>query len=600
MEHSTPPAKKEHWIRSILQFVSPSRHLMIISIFLAIVSVIGGLVPYVAIYYILKLLIDGTQTINSISYWIFIATCGYFVQTVFHALSSYYSHQVAYSILENIRLQLAERLMHAPLGHIINRPVGKMKNVIVDRVETLELPLAHIIPEGLSNILLPIGVFIYLLTIDYRMALATLITVPIALMIYMIMMRNFNSQYKNYMKASNHVNSVIVEYVEGIEVIKTFNQTDTSYKKFSHAITSFKDYTLNWFRSTWPLMTLGNAILPSTLVGTLPVGLLLYKNSAIEPAELIISLILSMGLIHPLMQFTTFVNDFKSIEYAVNDTKDYLNLEALPIAPTDNVVPTHFQIEMNHVAFGYNEEHKVIRDLSLTIPERNYTALVGPSGSGKSTIARLMTRFWDVSDGSINIGGINIKDIHPNDFSKMISYVAQDNFLFRTSILENIRMGNPNSSDDEVFHAARLARCDEFIKALPNGYQTDSGEAGKKLSGGEKQRLAIARAILKDAPIIILDEATAFTDPENEAEIQKAFNELASNKTLIVIAHRLSTIKHADQIVVLQNGNIHTIGTHDQLLQNNDLYQKLWRAHIGASKKNIQSDYVTKEGHSNV
>jgi len=581
--------KKEHWIKSILQFTGSSKVPLALSVLLAIMSVIGGLVPYVAVYQILLLLIEGTQTMQRLLFWIAIAAAGYIALTVFHAISSYFSHRAAYHILEEIRLQLAERLIRAPLGHVLNQPVGTIKNVLIDRVETLELPLAHIIPEGISNLFLPIGVFIYMLTIDYRLALASLITVPVALIVYAFMMRNFNTQYQHYMEASNHVNSVIVEYVEGIEVIKTFNQTNASYEKFTNAITDFKNYTMQWFRGTWPWMTLGNAILPSTLVGTLPIGLWLYYQGAINPAQLIICLILSMGLIYPLMKFTVFVNDFKAIEYAIADTKAYLNLESLPI--TEEIIALeHYDIVLNDISFSYNDEQNVLHQLSLTIPEKSYTALVGPSGSGKSTIAKLLARFWDVTDGSITIGHTNIQDIHPNELAKKISYVAQDNFLFKTSLFENIRMGNPHASDEEVYRAARLARCDTFIARLENGYDTDSGEAGNKLSGGEKQRIAIARAILKNAPIIILDEATAFTDPENEAEIQKAFNELAKDKTLIVIAHRLSTIKHADQIVVLKDGSIHKIGTHNELLATNVLYQTLWKAHIGSKEHGLLSD----------
>jgi len=581
--------KKEHWIKSILQFTGSSKVPLALSVLLAIMSVIGGLVPYVAVYQILLLLIEGTQTMQRLLFWIAIAAAGYIALTVFHAISSYFSHRAAYHILEEIRLQLAERLIRAPLGHVLNQPVGTIKNVLIDRVETLELPLAHIIPEGISNLFLPIGVFVYMLTIDYRLALASLITVPVALIVYAFMMRNFNTQYQHYMEASNHVNSVIVEYVEGIEVIKTFNQTNASYEKFTNAITDFKNYTMQWFRGTWPWMTLGNAILPSTLVGTLPIGLWLYYQGAINPAQLIICLILSMGLIYPLMKFTVFVNDFKAIEYAIADTKAYLNLESLPI--TEEIIALeHYDIVLNDISFSYNDEQNVLHQLSLTIPEKSYTALVGPSGSGKSTIAKLLARFWDVTDGSIMIGHTNIQDIHPNELAKKISYVAQDNFLFKTSLFENIRMGNPHASDEEVYRAARLARCDTFIARLENGYDTDSGEAGNKLSGGEKQRIAIARAILKNAPIIILDEATAFTDPENEAEIQKAFNELAKDKTLIVIAHRLSTIKHADQIVVLKDGSIHKIGTHNELLATNGLYQTLWKAHIGSKEHGLLSD----------
>lgn len=398
-------------------------------------SVIGGLVPYVAVYQILLLLIEGTQTIQRLLFWIAIAAAGYIALTVFHAISSYFSHRAAYHILEEIRLQLAERLIRAPLGHIINQPVGKIKNVLIDRVETLELPLAHIIPEGISNLFLPIGVFIYMLTIDYRLALASLITVPFALIVYAFMMRNFNTQYQHYMEASNHVNSVIVEYVEGIEVIKTFNQTNASYEKFTNAITDFKNYTMQWFRGTWPWMTLGNAILPSTLVGTLPIGLWLYYQGAINPAQLIICLILSMGLIYPLMKFTVFVNDFKAIEYAIADTKAYLNLESLPI--TEEIIALeHYDIDLNDISFSYSDEQNVLHQLSLTIPEKSYTALVGPSGSGKSTIAKLLARFWDVTEGSITIGHTNIQDIHPNELAKRLAMLHRIIFYLKLVFLK--------------------------------------------------------------------------------------------------------------------------------------------------------------------
>ena len=329
----------------------------------------------------------------------------------------------------NIRLSLAQRLMKAPLGTVLGESVGKLKNVLVDRVETIELPLAHMIPECISNLLLPIAVFIYLVCVDWRMALSMLITVPIAFVAYAMMMKNFNQQYADYMESNNYVNGVIVEYVEGIEVIKAFNQSSTSYEKFANAVESFKDYTLKWYQSTWKLMNFGSAVLPSTFLGTLPVGLLLYYNGTLTPQDLVICLILSLGIVGPLMNFTTYVNEMKTVEYAVHDVDKLLSVSELPDEKTD-VRLTHYDIHLQEVAFSYDQtqENNVLSHISLDIPEGKFTALVGPSGGGKSTIARLIARFWDVSDGSITIGGTDIRKIPLSQLADTVSFVTQDNF----------------------------------------------------------------------------------------------------------------------------------------------------------------------------
>ena len=502
---------------------------------------------------------------------------------MFYGISTTLSHISAYTILENIRLSLAQRLMKAPLGTVLGESVGKLKNVLVDRVETIELPLAHMIPECISNLLLPIAVFIYLVCVDWRMAPSMLITVPIAFVAYAMMMKNFNQQYADYMESNNYVNGVIVEYVEGIEVIKAFNQSSTSYEKFAHAVESFKDYTLKWYQSTWKLMNFGSAVLPSTFLGTLPVGLLLYYNGTLTPQDLVICLILSLGIVGPLMNFTTYVNEMKTVEYAVHDVDKLLSVSELPDEKTD-VRLTHYDIHLQEVAFSYDQtqENNVLSHISLDIPEGKFTALVGPSGGGKSTIARLIARFWDVSDGSITIGGTDIRKIPLSQLADTVSFVTQDNFLFNCSIKENIRLGNPQASDEEVFAAAKAACCDEFILNLEHGYDTMAGDAGNRLSGGEKQRISIARMILKNSPIVILDEATAFTDQENEEKIQRSIAALTKGKTLLVIAHRLSTIKNADQIIVLKEGEVQASGTHQELLAENSLYRDMWNAHIGA------------------
>ncbi|NFS08666.1 ABC transporter ATP-binding protein [Clostridium botulinum] len=574
--------KEKNWLITVLSFAKECKMKMIISVLCAIISVIGGLLPYVGVYQIIILFFNGRQTVKRILFWSVICLAGYVVKLVFYAISTTLAHFSAYTILENMRLKIANRLMKAPLGTVLNQPIGKIKNIIVDRVETIELPLAHMIPEGISNLLLPIGVFIYIIMIDWRMALASMITIPIAIIAYGFMMKTFSKQYKNYMESSNYVNSVIVEYVEGIEVIKAFNRSSSSYEKFEKSVEDFKVYTLNWFKSTWKLMNFGGAVLPSTLLGTMPIGMYLYINGSLTSADLTMCLILSLGIVAPLTSFTVFINDAKAIEFAVKDAYEFLNLKELE-NPLEPVNICRYDIELKDVFFSYNtyeddnlnrENNYVLNNINLKLPEGKFTALVGPSGGGKSTVARLITRFWDVSKGKIKIGGTNIKKFPLSQLADTVSFVTQDNFLFNYSIMENIRLGNPGASDEEVINAVKKACCHEFIKNLDNGYNTNAGEAGGKLSGGEKQRIAIARAILKNAPIIIMDESTASVDPENEHAIQKAISALVHGKTIIIIAHRLATIENADQILVVDGGCVVQRGAHKELINQKGVYKR--------------------------
>lgn len=415
------------------------------------------------------------------------------------------------------------------------------------------------------------------------MGLASLATIPAALIPMAASLRTYNEKYAAYMAANAQVNSIIVEYVEGIEVVKAFNQSGASYEKFVRAVTSFRDFTLDWFRCTWKSMNLCLSILPTTLLATLPVGIALYQTGVLDPARLALCLMLVLGIVSPLVQAAAFLNSMKSMEFAVRDTRHLLDLEALPEA-SEPARLSGSGITLRDVSFSYSgkEEDTVLRHIDLELPAGTFTALVGPSGGGKSTAARLIARFWDVTDGYIAIGGVDIRNLTLKQLADQVSFVTQDNFLFDCSLKENIRLGKPDATEEEVWAAARAAQCEEFLGRLEHGWDTPAGEAGKQLSGGERQRIAIARAILKDAPIVILDEATAFTDPENEDKIQRSLMALSRGKTLLVIAHRLSTIQNADQIVVLEKGRIVDKGTQPELLSRCPLYQKLWQAHVGA------------------
>ena len=580
--------QKDNWVKILFSFAAPCKGKMALSVFCAILSVAGGFIPFWAVYEILLAFINQNVTLNGILIWCLVGAVGYLLRVACHGISTILAHISAYTILEGIRLKIADRLMKAPLGEVMGRRIGYLKNIIMDKVEDLEPPLAHMIPELTSNLLLPVEIFTWMMVIDWRMGLAVLIAPVLAMIPMFFLMRNYNSQYAAYMEANNHVNSIIIEYVEGIEVVKAFNQSTSSYEKFVNAVQSFKEFTLAWFKSTWKTMNLMMAIMPTTLLGVLPVGLLLVQNGSISPAELAMGIILSLSIVGPLMKATTFINEAKSMEYAVEAANELLNLPVLPDSGKIVSIPRN-DIVLEHVTFSYDgsEQNEVLHDVNLELPEESFTALVGPSGGGKSTIARLIARFWDVTGGNITIGGKNIKELSIRQLSELVSFVTQDNFLFNCSLKENIRLGNPNATDEEVYAAAKAACCDEFIVRLDKGYDTPAGDAGKRLSGGEKQRIAIARAILKNAPIVILDEATAFTDPQNEDKIQKSIMALSKGKTLLVIAHRLSTIQNADQIVVLKKGRIVDCGKQEELLKRCPLYADMWKAHIGAKNWSV-------------
>ena len=587
--------KERTWLGILLSFAAPCRGKMAASVVLAILSVAGGFVPYLGVYQIIRLFLERQASWEGILFWCGVCLAGYAIKVAGYALSTMLAHVSAYTILEGLRLQAADRLMGAPLGEVDSRPIGAMKSTIVDRIEDIEPPLAHMIPELSSNILLPLVVVIAMFSIDWRMGLALLVTIPVALIPMAFGLRTYNKNYAAYMAANAHVNSVIVEYVEGIQVVKAFSQGERSYQKFANAVRSFRDFTMDWFRCTWASMNLCLSILPTTLLGTLPMGIYLYQTGVLDPAQVTLCLMMALGIVTPLMSATAFINSMKSMQFAVKDTRELLDLPQLSQAERDMPLDG-CSIQLKDVSFSYggSDGKEVLHHLDLTIPQGKFTALVGPSGGGKSTIARLAARFWDVTGGSITLGGRDIRELPLKQLSREISFVTQDNFLFDCSLKENIRLGRPGASDEEVFAAARAAQCEEFIGRLEHGWDTAAGDAGKQLSGGERQRIAIARAILKDAPIVILDEATAFTDPENEDKIQRSIMALSKGKTLLVIAHRLSTIQNADQIVVLEKGQIVDRGTQGELLSRCPLYQALWAAHIGAQTWAVTSG--EKEG----
>lgn len=567
---------------SLLRFAGPYKGRYALSICLSVLGVASGLVPYYAAAQMLIGLIGTERSFSFYIFWGIVAAVGYLAKSTFAILSTSVSHTATFLALRDIRKQIVDKFSRMPMGTLLNTPSGQLKDTLVDRVEGLETPLAHLLPEMSANVLVPVFIVVYLFVLDWRMALISLITIPVGMAFMATILKTYPQQYEGSVKINQRMNNAVVEYVNGIEVIKAFNQSAASYGKYSDAVRENADYFYRWMKSCQWAMASYNAICPAVLITVLPAGVLFYAAGSITSANLITIIILSLGIVGPLIAASNFADSLGMVGTVVNEIAALLDGPEL-VRPTQPVSLDSQQIRLNDVSFSYNNDgDNAIQHIDLTIKPGTVTALVGPSGSGKSTITKLIAGFWDVGAGSITLGGKDLRTIPQKQLADQIAYVSQDNYLFDDTIRENIRMGRLSASDAEVEEVAKAAGCDAFIRRLENGYDTNVGGAGGHLSGGERQRIAIARAMLKNAPIIILDEATAYIDPENEAVVQQAVSKLVAGKTLIIIAHRLSTITDSDQIVVMKDGSISGIGTHDELLKTSELYREMWQAHIGA------------------
>ena len=587
--------KTKSWLGALFAYADGEKKRLILSVVLSVLSVMLGLVPFYCMYRMICLFAAGAATVGAVVRWCLLSLLAYAVKILLFSLSTGVSHTMAYHILESLRLRLADRFLHAPLGDVENHSIGEIKSMKVDKIEGIEPPLAHMIPEGAGHIVLPIVSIAALAALDWRLALASLVTFPVSFLCMGLTFQISGDSFHEYDRSGSAMNSAIVEYIEGIEVIKAFGRAGVSYEKYAGAITDFRAFVVKWLVSTMATMKLSFALFPSTLIGTLPVALALANGGVITAPQATLAVMLSLSMVGSLAKLEVFSENMRAVKCTVESLQEFLEMPSLP-EPAQRAEITRTDVALNNVRFSYtgDEKDEVLHGIDLTLPEGSFTALVGPSGGGKSTVAKLIARFWDVTGGEITIGGVNVKDMPLSQLSECVSFVTQDNFLFRCSLLENIRLGRPNATDEEVKAAARAAQRKEFIEKLPLGYDTPAGEAGKRLSGGEKQRIAIARMLLKNAPIVILDEATAFTDPENEDKLQCGISALTKGKTLLVIAHRLSTIKNADNIVVLNRGEIAAQGRQEELLARCPLYLDMWRAHIGAKDWAVSS--AVKEG----
>ena len=557
------------------------------SVFIASIGVIAGIVPYIAASRILVYLLNGIADFKVYFLWMGIGLLSYILKSVLYSTALSVSHKATFSVLKDIRLRMLDKLPKMPLGEIISVPSGDFKQIIVDQVESMEKPLAHLLPEMTSNLLGSLSILIYLLFLDWRMALLSLVSIPVGMLFMGLVMKNYAVQYEGSVKVNREMNSAIVEYINGIEVIKTFNQDKRSYAKYKDKVIANARYFYEWMRSCQLPVSLSKNISPTTLITVLPFGWYFYINGSLSAEVFISVIILSLGIAGPLLETINFVDGFAKMGTIANSINLILEGKEQQHSDKDADID-RYDIELQDVKFGYDEEKEILHGISLNIMEGSTVAFVGSSGSGKSTLAKLIAGYWDITEGSIKIGGYDIKDIPLKQLYSMTAFVSQDNFLFNESIRENIRMGNPNASDKEVEDIARKSGCHDFIMKMEQGYDTVVGSSGSHVSGGERQRISIARAMLKDSPIVILDEATSYIDPENEVIIKNALSKLIENKTVIIIAHRLSTITDAEQIFLIENGELVSHGKHEELMKGCKLYQKMWEAHIGSKDGEIE------------
>ena len=569
--------------QKVFEYAGPYKKKTFQSAGVILVAVLMSILPFLLVYQIITPLVMGEGI--SVSY-IAVRVAGVAVCLVLHAclyvkgLSM--SHDAAYHILMRIRISMQERMEKLPLGVIQEKGTGSLKRLFVDDVESMEALLAHAVPEGFGNLAIPVIVYISLFFVDWKLALTALASLPLGLVAMMAMYAIGSRDMNNYYAAGKAMNNTIIEYINGMEVVKVFNKDGESYQRLERDIRAYRDYTLDWYKACWPWMAIYNSILPCTLILTLPLGswMVLKGYSSLQDLILVMCLSLSLGL--PLLKAIGFLPSMPQINYKISALEQMLSAE--PLRQTeDGFEGDGHTVEFQDVTFAYEKE-TVVDHVSLTIQEGQKTALVGESGSGKSTLARLLVHYYDAGEGTIRVGGQDICQMSLEALNNQISYVAQEQYLFNTTLLENIRIGRLDATDEEVMAAAEKAQCMEFLETLPDGIKTTAGGGGARLSGGQRQRIALARAILKNAPVVVLDEATAFTDPQNEEKMEAAISEVVRGKTLLVIAHRLASIKNADQICVMDKGRLAAAGTHEQLLKSCAQYQKLWKASMDSAE----------------
>ena len=571
--------KKRSAASWILEWAGQKRSAYVWSVVFAAGSVIFKVIPYFMIADVVKMFLDSNREFKAYlvkAVWIALS---FILAELLHSISTALSHKATFTVLANIRKTCCEKLARVPLGYVKDTSSGTFKNILVERIDSIETTLAHIVPEFTSNLLAPVIILIYFFLTDWRLALWSLVPVVVGFLSYFGMMLDYKPSFERTVQTTKDLNDAAVEYIDGIEVIKAFGKTESSYAKFTRAAMAYADSFISWMKRCSIFHALMMVVTPYTLLTVLPFGAHYVENETLTIPNFVMCIILSLGIVGPLITVGSYTDDLGKIGVIVGEVVGILEQPELKRPAESTAVPKDNSVTLTDVKFGYHDK-EILHGVTMELKAGTVNAIVGPSGSGKSTIAKLIASLWDVNSGSIKIGGTDIKQLSLTDFNRKIAYVAQDNYLFNESVRENIRQGNPNATDEQVIEVTKKSGCYDFIMQLENGFDTIVGGAGGHLSGGERQRISIARAMLKDAPIVILDEATAYTDPENEAILQNSIAKLVAGKTLIVIAHRLSTVKDSDQIFVINEGNVAAHGTHEELLASCPLYKEMWNAHI--------------------
>lgn len=580
--------KKRSAASWILEWAGQKRSAYVWSVVLAVGNVIFKIIPYFIIANVVKMFLDGNKEFKEYLIKAVGIALSFIIAELFHSLSTSLSHKATFTVLANIRKSCCEKLARVPLGYVKDTPSGTFKNIMVERIDSIETTLAHIVPEFTSNLLAPVIILIYFFMTDWRLALWSLVPVVVGFFSYFGMMIDYKPSFERTVKTTKDLNDAAVEYIDGIEVIKAFGKTESSYAKFTKAAMEYADSFISWMKRCSIFQALLMVVTPYTLLTVLPFGAHYVENGTLTISSFVMCIILSLGIVGPIITVASYTDDLGKIGVIIDEVVGILKQPELKRPEKSTAAPKDNSIILTDVKFGYHEK-EILHGVNMKLNAGTVNAIVGPSGSGKSTIAKLIASLWDVNSGSIKIGGVDIKQMSLVDFNRKIAYVAQDNYLFNETVRENIRQGNPKATDEEIIDVTKKSGCYDFIMQLENGFDTIVGGAGGHLSGGERQRISIARAMLKDAPIVILDEATAYTDPENEAILQNSIAKLVAGRTLIVIAHRLSTVKDSDQIFVVNDGNIAAHGIHNELLASCPLYKEMWNAHI-SSKDTVKEE----------
>ncbi len=555
-------------------YIGQAKPKVALAFFLSLLGVLFSLVPYGCVAMILNGLLESESRVWP---YVLILFLSYILSVSFKSASTVVSHDAAFSVLENVRLELIQKIERLAIGDVRTRSSGSWSLFITETIEKLEKPIAHLIPEVTANILASLLMIIFVFVFDYRLGIVNLLTIPLGLVFYMIMMRDYERQSKRHLQAASKMAATITEYVNGIQVIKAFNKSGASFAKYERAVTEERNANVDWFYATGKSMAITMELIPSTLLFVLPLGLYLLMHDWIAPGTFLTCVLLAMSTMRPLLEAMEYVATIADLKVTFEEIGKVMNLPEMH-RPNDVKEVSSYTVTMEDVHFSYpNQKEEALKGIHMTCVEGGVTAIVGPSGGGKSTIASLLSGFYKANSGDIRIGDVSIDEMPFRQSMDLITYVAQDNFLFDTTILENIKMGNEQATKQDVQRVCEKIGIHDFIMSLPDGYDTNVGDAGNKLSGGQRQRITIARAIIKESPIVLLDEATSFVDPDNEANIQNAIDILAKEKTVIMIAHRLSTVVHASRIYVVNKGEIVDYGNHEELVEKCGLYRTMWR-----------------------